>query len=129
MNESGPLLPPYSLDDQGTTVCCYFRCLVFPVYILSSKLLLTKDQNVDYVCFFVVVCGGTYFTSKGALQSPNYPNIYPNNKDCTWTISVPNGQQIKLNVTDFSMEGYSRSCLYDYLEIRCVSLRWWKHPS
>jgi cubilin len=66
---------------------------------------------------FVAVCGGTYFTSKGVLQSPNYPNYYPHNKDCKWIISVRSGQQIQLNVTDFSLEGGSR-CLYDYLEIR-----------
>jgi len=102
-------------------VCVFFRCLVFPVHILCYKLLLTKDQNGDYVCFCVAVCGGTYYTSKGTLQSPNYPDNYPNNKDCTWIISVPTGQQIKLNVTDFSMEGHSRFCHYDYLEIRCVS--------
>jgi hypothetical protein len=84
---------------------------------------LTKDQNVDYACFCLAVCGGTYFTSKGTLQSPNYPNYYPHNKDCTWIISVPTGQQIKLNVTDFSLEGRSGRCPYDYLEIRYVSLR------
>jgi hypothetical protein len=65
------------------------------------------------------VCGGTYFTSKGSLQSPNYPNFYPDRKDCIWIISAPTGRQIKLNVTDFSLEGGSH-CLYDYLEIRCV---------
>ncbi|PNF23973.1 hypothetical protein B7P43_G09286 [Cryptotermes secundus] len=63
------------------------------------------------------MCGGTYFTSKGILQSPNYPNNYPHNKDCQWIISVPTGQQIKLNVTDFILEGGS-NCRYDYLEIR-----------
>jgi len=82
---------------------------------------LAEDKNVDYVWFCVAVCGGTYFTSKGTLQSLNYPNNYPNNKDCTWIISVPTGQQIKLNVTDFSLEGYKRLCHYDYLEIRCES--------
>ncbi|GFG35967.1 hypothetical protein Cfor_02931, partial [Coptotermes formosanus] len=64
------------------------------------------------------MCGGTYFTSKGILQSPNYPNYYPHNKDCTWIISVPTGQQIKLNITDFRLEGSGTRCPYDYLEIR-----------
>lgn len=78
--------------------------------------LLKSVQDVDDT-LFVAVCGGIYFTSKGVLQSPNYPNNYPHNKDCQWIISVRTGQQIKLNVTDFSLEGGSR-CLYDYLEIR-----------
>ncbi|XP_021927790.1 cubilin [Zootermopsis nevadensis] len=63
------------------------------------------------------MCGGTYFTTMGSLQSPNYPSYYPNRKDCTWIISAPAGQQIKLNVTDFSLKKSNR-CQYDYLEIR-----------
>jgi hypothetical protein len=89
---------------------------------VTLKLFKIIDDDLkSQPCFCVAVCGGTYYTSKGTLQSPNYPDFYPNNKDCTWIISVPTGQQIKLNVTEFNMEGYGKYCRYDYLEIRCVS--------
>lgn len=90
--------------------------------LCKQRNLLQNGEHVSDKCFHVAVCGGTYFTSKGVLQSPNYPNNYPHNKECTWIISVPTGQQIKLNVTDFNLEGGSR-CYYDYLEIRCVLLK------
>ncbi|XP_046392545.1 cubilin-like [Ischnura elegans] len=63
------------------------------------------------------ICGGTYFATVGVLQSPGYPNMYSPNKDCTWIIQVPTGQQIKLNVTEFDLET-SSPCSYDYLELR-----------
>jgi len=57
----------------------------------------------------------------GVLRSPGFPNRYPNGKSCTWTIRVPMGQQIMLNVTDFDLEnGTIHGCVYDALEIRCV---------
>ncbi|GAB6032010.1 hypothetical protein CHUAL_010385 [Chamberlinius hualienensis] len=62
-------------------------------------------------------CGGDYFTSVGVIRSPNYPNGYRHGSQCTWTIKVPNGQQIRLNVTSFDLELHS-NCNYDFLEIR-----------
>ncbi|RZC32589.1 cubilin, partial [Asbolus verrucosus] len=63
------------------------------------------------------VCGGNYYSSAGVLKSPNYPNEYPTNMECSWTIHVKPGHQILLNVTDFELESYS-ACRYDWLEIR-----------
>ena len=64
-------------------------------------------------------CGEDLTTSSGVITSPNYPNVYPNNRDCNWTISVPAGQQIAINFTDFHIYGSYGSCQYgDYVEIR-----------
>ncbi len=41
-------------------------------------------------------------------------------RECVWTITVPAGRQIMLNVSQFSIEEHS-ACRYDYLEIRLVS--------
>ena len=38
-------------------------------------------------------------------------------RNCEWTISAPQGQQIKLNVTTFDLENHTH-CAYDFLEIR-----------
>lgn len=66
---------------------------------------------------YFLVCGGNYYTSAGVIKSPGYPDEYPSNKDCTWIITVPPGQQIMLNITDFDLERYI-GCRYDWLEIR-----------
>ncbi|KAI1243579.1 hypothetical protein IHE44_0001210 [Lamprotornis superbus] len=57
-------------------------------------------------------CGGTMRGSSGIISSPNFPNEYHNNADCTWTIVAEPGDTISLIFTDFQMEEK-----YDYLEI------------
>ena len=65
--------------------------------------------------FVHIVCGGELTNPSGIITSPNYPFNYPSSRQCEWSIVVPSGQQILLNVTDFLMESY---CANDYLEIR-----------
>lgn len=65
--------------------------------------------------FFLIAedaCGGTMRGSSGVVSSPNFPNEYHNNADCTWTIVAEPGDTISLIFTDFHMEEK-----YDYLEI------------
>uniref|UniRef100_A0A8C4RUP8 CUB domain-containing protein n=1 Tax=Erpetoichthys calabaricus TaxID=27687 RepID=A0A8C4RUP8_ERPCA len=53
--------------------------------------------------------------------SPNYPDNYPQNIDCVWVVTVPNGEAVQLDFEgDFFIEPSSRyaDCLYDYLELR-----------
>jgi cubilin len=65
-------------------------------------------------------CGAVFLKSHGFIYSPGWPNRYETNRDCTWTITVPAGQQIMLNITQFDLERHIRdSCdLGDHLEIR-----------
>lgn len=54
----------------------------------------------------------------GYITSPGYPQNYPQNIDCVWVISVPNGEAVQL---DFEEEFYiepTSSCQFDYLEVR-----------
>ncbi|XP_069122184.1 cubilin-like [Argopecten irradians] len=62
-------------------------------------------------------CGGDLTTPEGSFISPDYPNTYPHNTECFWTITVSRGSQIVLNVTDIDMEGGS-SCYFDYILIK-----------
>ncbi|XP_064643493.1 cubilin-like [Lineus longissimus] len=63
------------------------------------------------------LCGGQLMTQTGEITSPNFPDNYPHLRECIWTIVIPEGHQIMLNVTDFQMEEHSL-CKYDFLEIR-----------
>ncbi|KAL5234243.1 hypothetical protein ACI65C_001653 [Semiaphis heraclei] len=62
-------------------------------------------------------CGGNFFTQEGFIKSPNFPNDYPNQKDCAWIINVPVTNQIELNITSFLLEE-SIDCRFDFVEIR-----------
>uniref|UniRef100_A0A182M8Q1 Cubilin n=1 Tax=Anopheles culicifacies TaxID=139723 RepID=A0A182M8Q1_9DIPT len=61
-------------------------------------------------------CGGLLTKPYGAFKSPNYPNQYPKNTECHWTIRVDPGQRIDLSVEDFHME-VNDQCRYDGLFI------------
>ena len=62
-------------------------------------------------------CGGTFNTPNGLLNSPLYPDFYPNNAHCIYTISNPNGTPISITFLNMHVEK-DDSCRWDYLEIR-----------
>ena len=72
-------------------------------------------------------CGGSFTTPKGLLTSPLYPNNYPDNADCVYTISLSKGNHILLTFQSMDIQDYDTgyedygSCSSDYLEIRDVS--------
>ncbi|XP_007438890.1 CUB and sushi domain-containing protein 3-like, partial [Python bivittatus] len=79
--------------------------------IASSVNTASWDFPVP-ICRAEDACGGTMRGSSGIISSPNFPNEYHNNADCTWTIVAEPGDTISLIFTDFHMEEK-----YDYLEI------------
>ncbi|NXJ62099.1 CDCP2 protein, partial [Rostratula benghalensis] len=63
-------------------------------------------------------CQEVFTTIKGNFSSPRYPNFYPNNLKCQWSIQLPPGYQIKVFFLDMELEGRSSltgSCDYDHL--------------
>ena len=80
-------------------------------------------------CFFSGVdCGGTFNGSEGIATSPGYPSNYPENVRCVWTIQIPEGQRIAINITDIELQN-SHYYLYDYLEVgHCTWIRVVKAP-
>ncbi|XP_066288291.1 embryonic protein UVS.2-like [Branchiostoma lanceolatum] len=60
-------------------------------------------------------CGFTLTAPpEGTLTSPNYPNDYGNNENCTWTITVPEGRFVRLTLDSFNAEdGIDILTIYD----------------
>eukprot|EP00058_Branchiostoma_floridae_P008085 XP_002593573.1 hypothetical protein BRAFLDRAFT_125152 [Branchiostoma floridae] len=64
-------------------------------------------------------CGGTYTDLSGVIISPGYPNSYPNNAECVWTIlggttSSGTPRLIELTFNSFSLESnYDFVYIYD----------------
>ncbi|XP_078494131.1 scavenger receptor cysteine-rich domain-containing protein DMBT1-like [Ciona intestinalis] len=71
-------------------------------------------QHVATTTTSALTCGynGVATSTSQPITSPNYPNNYPNNADCTWTITASDGMRVQLNLIRLSTE---RS--YDYLTI------------
>nr|XP_021137427.1 mannan-binding lectin serine protease 2 isoform X2 [Columba livia] len=52
----------------------------------------------------------------GRITSPSFPNVYPNNKERIWNITVPEGYSVRIYFTHFNLE-LSYLCEYDYVKL------------
>ncbi|BFZ01256.1 hypothetical protein BsWGS_04295 [Bradybaena similaris] len=62
-------------------------------------------------------CDGNIDDAYGNITSPSFPDVYPANSKCVWTINAPTGHRIYLNFTHFDLEGEDQNCIYDYVAI------------
>ena len=53
----------------------------------------------------------------GFFTTPNYPNSYPSNMECEWTIETSHGYIIELKFEQFNLEN-SGACRYDFVDVR-----------
>ncbi|XP_064320552.1 deleted in malignant brain tumors 1 protein [Phalacrocorax carbo] len=61
-------------------------------------------------------CGGLLEGLSGSIQSPGYPNPYPNNARCVWHIRLWDpDRRVELQFLDVQLEG--GSCQYDAIEV------------
>ncbi|XP_043479110.1 cubilin-like isoform X2 [Leptopilina heterotoma] len=84
---------------------------------LVSNLYNSESSFSAFYSSLNTACGGNYSSMSGSLTSPSYPNSYPMNAECIWTISVSPGNGIVLGFPEFSLETSSH-CNEDYLEVR-----------
>ena len=98
---------------------------IVPESLMSSgyRLLLTYHRSGDYEhkgfkLNYEFVCGGELSVEDvSLLHSPNYPDDYTPNKECTWVIKTKPNYQIALKFLSFELENHE-SCVYDYVEVR-----------
>ena len=82
------------------------------MYFLLFSATVTMD------CSGVIGGPGTQITApETIIQSPNYPNNYPNARDCTAVVQFAQGQRVSVEFLAFNLEPHNR-CVYDWLEIR-----------
>ncbi|XP_060761946.1 neuropilin 1b isoform X2 [Neoarius graeffei] len=67
----------------------------------------------------VTECSRNFTAFSGLIQTPGFPNEYPNNLECTFIIFAPKMSEIVLEFKSFDMEPApaGASCRFDYLEI------------
>ncbi|XP_011302978.1 cubilin [Fopius arisanus] len=94
--------------------------------------LNSNDATLQYRTFFGngrgfhikynTLCQNTLHAHSGVIESPNFPNRYPPNCNCTWIIDAPMGNKINISFSHFDLEPenpYTDSpCKFDYLEIK-----------
>ena len=57
-------------------------------------------------------CESILTGESGEFKSPNFPGNYPSNSECTWTITVPEHQQVSLQFQSLDID-----CAGDFIEI------------
>lgn len=62
-------------------------------------------------------CGGIYTQETGILQSPNYPENYPSDLNCSYQIVANRNQTIQLEWIDFEFEDEILGLCYDKLMV------------
>ncbi|CAB1340813.1 unnamed protein product [Coregonus sp. 'balchen'] len=80
----------------------------------SDAFITGNGMSLTYQ---VAGCSRTYEQAYGYLKSPDWPNIYPHNMDCTIILMAPQNNSISLFFNSFNLESHS-TCSYDYLEVR-----------
>ncbi|XP_070174698.1 uncharacterized protein [Littorina saxatilis] len=85
---------------------------------MASLRSLLVFLLVYLVCVpFADGCGGTYTLLTGTITSPNFPNNYTNNLNCSYVFTAPVGYRVTINFIYFDLE-ITPLCQFDNVEIR-----------
>uniref|UniRef100_A0A8C0HE01 CUB domain containing protein 2 n=1 Tax=Chelonoidis abingdonii TaxID=106734 RepID=A0A8C0HE01_CHEAB len=120
-NIGGRGFKAYFFSGTEATVSLHGCLLLCIVWSLAAVVQLTTppnslnvwDRSIQHVA-------EVYTAIKGNFSSPQYPNFYPNNVKCHWTIQLPPGYRIKVFFLDLALEGRNSltdGCDYDHLAV------------
>ncbi|KAJ6633725.1 Cubilin like, partial [Pseudolycoriella hygida] len=95
------------------------------------RLIFRTNENIAGEGFTVKWeenCGGVFSVTKESqtLTSPRYPNKYPRNLKCNYTLVAGKEDFINIDFDEFELEDTSRSCVYDNLTI--YKYEEWSYP-
>ncbi|KAL9970586.1 hypothetical protein ACROYT_G022989 [Oculina patagonica] len=87
--------------------CFYSLKMAFALFVC----MLNEQNSV----FAIQGCSSVVNNS---LQSPGYPENYPSDMHCVYSIPIPQGKALNISFHDFVLEDGDRHiCIYDYLKI------------
>ena len=92
----------------------YVTCQIHTSSINQCGRLVTF-WLISLIYFAACVPPGDFLNgSSGLFTSPNFPNNFPANSNCTWNITVPAGRIIKITFFSFTLEpDQNRACAGD----------------
>uniref|UniRef100_A0A4W3IDA2 CUB domain containing protein 2 n=1 Tax=Callorhinchus milii TaxID=7868 RepID=A0A4W3IDA2_CALMI len=70
--------------------------------ISNARIIIIIMLLVCMVC--LGECQQVFTAITGNFSSPRYPNIYPNNINCHWTVQQPPGYRVKVQFLHFELE-------------------------
>ena len=81
--------------------------------VIESPIPLQANEVLD--CGSHVIAEGSSYV----IQSPNYPDPYPDDADCSYTLTTDSDKDIQLSCDEFDLE-YQEPCIYDWLKVNGV---------
>ena len=96
-----------------------FKCTFHSVNAPIPTTTLPPTDPLTIPPTIAFQCGGTLRTASGSIQTPNWPETYPVDIDCTWTIELPDSSK-RVEITyeaGFGIAGRLPSCVKDHLHI------------
>ncbi|KAL9959194.1 hypothetical protein ACROYT_G036289 [Oculina patagonica] len=103
-NDQGRIFGKYCSDWTGKVI------LVTGNYTVITFKTDAFGQETGFLLNFTVVsleCGSVVNNS---LKSPGYPNNYPNNVECVYSVPIPQGTEMSIDFSDFGLE-YTADCV------------------
>ncbi|XP_067879676.1 procollagen C-endopeptidase enhancer 2-like [Heterodontus francisci] len=89
--------------------------MLIPLALLLTPVLVKSQQSTN-VTRPVFPCGGQIVSEQGYVASEGFPALYPPNKKCSWTITVPPGRVVILSFRHMDLET-DPICRYDHINI------------
>ena len=112
----------YDVPNEKHGTYCDSDTLPGPISSAQHQVFLNfiTDKWFEFSGFrlewVTVGCGGQLTRPFGEITSPNYPNVYPHNIECTWLIEVDYGHSVEINFTDVQTETQGQ-CSYDKVQL------------
>ena len=101
----------------------FTKFLIHEHRLLGKNLKIQNDFTIGGRYFefkwtsFLPECGGTIRDQEhGSFKSPGYPQRYPDNRDCVWTIHADYGKRIMFQFATLNLEHHP-NCSYDFLKV------------
>lgn len=75
----------------------------------SNRALIRMKSSSEvsgrgFLLKYSINCNRTIESDSGVIESPNFPNIYPNNMKCSWKIVVSKGNKINMQFSEFELD-------------------------
>ncbi|CAN7938348.1 unnamed protein product, partial [Ixodes hexagonus] len=87
-----------------------------PVMFLRFRSDASGAGRGFHVVYTAICSNVIRHQPRGVIESPNFPEPYPSNANCSWTIEALMGNNISLAFSTLEIE-HEANCSYDYLEV------------
>ncbi|XP_063985313.1 cubilin homolog [Diachasmimorpha longicaudata] len=98
-----------AIDLKGNTATVHFRSAF-------------GEKGRGFHIKYNTLCQNKLHAHSGVIESPNFPDRYPPNLNCSWIIDAPIGNKINISFSHFDLEPGNpfteNPCTFDYLNIK-----------